>query len=703
MASTSGNIEYTEEFELQPRPMSQKVTSVLSRVSSDSSLKRNSARKSTRKKLRRAIRRRLGLKKKKKDLGSASESGGCSTPDTSTSSSSSSSVSSVSSGSVDDGCGDHMSSTVENLSEKTRLLVFASPQRSRSTPTTMSNPEHPPLRFSRASSGHVGQHVSLDSDLRMSRQGSTSHPGASLDSALRMSRQGSTSHPGASLDSALRMSRQGSTSHPMMSQENSDYILQQVERMLSDGVKESYNPYYDDADLMLANWSSASYLETNVPLVGLGMVAVATVFFHPVLFFAGTAGAAWTVGMYHTMEHGYDYINDGTFSRLFWTEHPDDTEEKVFASEEERDQYFQTRYAEAKKQASEMERYIDPLYGGIFGVDLHTFTFEDTADVTEELVIDTLGDVVGCAAFTDCCGDMEMVQHTPLVALDEKLIEKSVTEDSSVEAVQTNVSLAMGKDVVEVDVESPQDLCDDKCPLNVLPETLNRHFPPMASTVVKGVVFPGIQGVEIFDIFLSDDAPFSFKQFQKDRGDMEIKYAEWKVTDMPTKFTLGQDPKPPLNTVSSERTCSYKTLTKSYFGPTYAGVKSTQRYTLVNDHLCYFEVKTFMCEIPLCDRFYIVERWKFDSSPQDPLRRTSLRMEGMYTRVTIECELRMTKSCSWEKQIRGRCIQTVSDICNSWCKRATRALKLADKKKSERLKRRTMRKGVSAVLDTICG
>jgi len=336
-------------------------------------------------------------------------------------------------------------------------------------------------------------------------------------------------------------------------------------------------------------------------------------------------------------------------------------------------------------------------------VDLHTFTFEDTADVTEELVIDTLGDVVGCAAFTDCCGDMEMVQHTPLVALDEKLIEKSVTEDSSVEAVQTNVSLAMGKDVVEVDVESPQDLCDDKCPLNVLPETLNRHFPPMASTVVNGVVFPGIQGVEIFDIFLSDDAPFSFKQFQKDRGDMEIKYAEWKVTDMPTKFTLGQDPKPPLNTVSSERTCSYKTLTKSYFGPTYAGVKSTQRYTLVNDHLCYFEVKTFMCEIPLCDRFYIVERWKFDSSPQDPLRRTSLRMEGMYTRVTIECELRMTKSCSWEKQIRGRCIQTVSDICNSWCKRATRALKLADKKKSERLKRRTMRKGVSAVLDTICG
>eukprot|EP00588_Corethron_pennatum_P001270 CAMPEP_0194298112 /NCGR_PEP_ID=MMETSP0169-20130528/59983_1 /TAXON_ID=218684 /ORGANISM="Corethron pennatum, Strain L29A3" /LENGTH=667 /DNA_ID=CAMNT_0039048059 /DNA_START=643 /DNA_END=2646 /DNA_ORIENTATION=+ len=667
MASTSGNIEYMEEFELQPRPMSQKVTSVLSQVLSDSSLNRNSVRKSSRKKLRRAIRRRLGLKKNKKELG-ASESGGCSTPDTVTSTSSPfSSASSVSSCSVDDGCGDNMSSTVEveNLSEKTRLLVIARPQRSRSTPTTRPISEHPPVRLSRTSSANVGQHVSLDS--------------------------------------TLRMSRQGSSLHPIMYQENPDYILQQVERMLSDSVKESYNPYYDDTDLMLANWSSASYLETNVPLVGLGMVAAATVFFHPVLFFAGTAGAAWTVGMYHTMEHGYDYINDGTFSRLFWTEHPDDTEERVFASEEEKDQYFQTRYAEAKKQASEMERYIDPLYGGIFGVDLHTFTFEEAPESAEDILNDTLGEVVGCAAFTDCCGDMEMVQHTPLVALDEKLIEKSVTDDSSVEAVQSSVSLGMGKSVVEVDVESPQDLCDDECLQNVLPETLNRHFPPMTSTVVKGAKLPMIQGVEIFDIFLSDDAPFSFKQFQRDRGDVEIKYTEWKVPDIPTKFTLGQDPKPALKTVSSERTCSYKTLTKSYFGPTYAGVKSTQRYTLVNDHLCYFEVKTFMCEIPLCDRFYIVERWKFDSSPEETQRPTSLRPEGMYTRVTIECELRMTKSCSWEKQIRGRCIQTVSDICNSWCKRATRALKLADKKKSERLKRKTMRKGVSAVLDTICG
>eukprot|EP00587_Corethron_hystrix_P003369 CAMPEP_0113305132 /NCGR_PEP_ID=MMETSP0010_2-20120614/4867_1 /TAXON_ID=216773 ORGANISM="Corethron hystrix, Strain 308" /NCGR_SAMPLE_ID=MMETSP0010_2 /ASSEMBLY_ACC=CAM_ASM_000155 /LENGTH=645 /DNA_ID=CAMNT_0000159461 /DNA_START=199 /DNA_END=2136 /DNA_ORIENTATION=- /assembly_acc=CAM_ASM_000155 len=450
----------------------------------------------------------------------------------------------------------------------------------------------------------------------------------------------------------------------------------------------TYKPYYEDADLILENWSSASIIEKHVPLFGLTVVATATVATHPVLFLAGTIGAVWSVGLYHAVEQGYDYFNDGTFTNFFWSEHPDDSKNLQFTCEKDEMQYYQERYSVARHHAKEMDRFIDPLYGGINGISLHTFSLDKDS---ENNVDQTLPDY-------RCNG---LVPATFLEDQDEPtLLDKTPASSGLLECEQMPAP--------ELSEGNPLSESKEHVEFAITSEHLTKYFPPFDSIVVKNVKFPGIRGVEIFDIFLSDDAPFSFIEFQKNRGDIDILYSDWEVPSIGAKFTSGHDLAPLPGVVSSERKCSYKTLTKSYFGPTYCKVNSVQRYTLVNDDLCYLEVKSNMSEVPLSDRFYIVERWKFQSQFGNDVKgrqygRRSSKTSSLpmyFTNVSVECELRMTRSCSWEKQIRQRCVSTVSDIGDAWCKRAVRALKLANEKKMERLKRKA---SVVSTFDALCG
>lgn len=76
---------------------------------------------------------------------------------------------------------------------------------------------------------------------------------------------------------------------------------------ISDGesnpIKNPYKPYYEKADFLVENWSTASEME-KAPVYGMALLVATTVIVHPIVFFAGAATAVWAVGTFHAVEQG---------------------------------------------------------------------------------------------------------------------------------------------------------------------------------------------------------------------------------------------------------------------------------------------------------------------------------------------------------------------------------------------------------------
>ncbi|EJK67173.1 hypothetical protein THAOC_11832, partial [Thalassiosira oceanica] len=56
---------------------------------------------------------------------------------------------------------------------------------------------------------------------------------------------------------------------------------------------------------------------------------------------------------------------------------------------------------------------------------------------------------------------------------------------------------------------------------------VERHYPPLELCVASGVRLPGISSEDFFSVFFADDAPYSMKDFQLARGDVDIEYGPW--------------------------------------------------------------------------------------------------------------------------------------------------------------------------------
>jgi hypothetical protein len=56
---------------------------------------------------------------------------------------------------------------------------------------------------------------------------------------------------------------------------------------------------------------------------------------------------------------------------------------------------------------------------------------------------------------------------------------------------------------------------------------LSRHFPPLQKRVVHEISFPNLHTAEFFRVFFADDAPYSMKDFQLKRGDVDVVYGNW--------------------------------------------------------------------------------------------------------------------------------------------------------------------------------
>ena len=56
--------------------------------------------------------------------------------------------------------------------------------------------------------------------------------------------------------------------------------------------------------------------------------------------------------------------------------------------------------------------------------------------------------------------------------------------------------------------------------------TIEDHFPPLQRHIIT-VELPGLNAAEFFRVFLADDAPYGFQDFQRQRGDVDVRYGRW--------------------------------------------------------------------------------------------------------------------------------------------------------------------------------
>lgn len=170
---------------------------------------------------------------------------------------------------------------------------------------------------------------------------------------------------------------------------------------------------------------------------------------------------------------------------------------------------------------------------------------------------------------------------------------------------------------------------------------------------------------------------------------------------------------------TQERTLTFSTLTKSYFGPAYAKAVKTQRVTGLGSSVLVVENKTQLVDIPFADRFCVIERWVVEAvekreepaatdqqaSPSSAVKtwrensdvskrpeahwQDRMAVDSPYTcRLTVHIEVEMFKSCSWEAQIRKKAYEASTEMTTEWCKSATVALEATERQKRKRLRRR---------------
>jgi len=219
---------------------------------------------------------------------------------------------------------------------------------------------------------------------------------------------------------------------------------------------------------------------------------------------------------------------------------------------------------------------------------------------------------------------------------------------------------------------------------------IDDHFPPLEICVIQSVELPYLNTTQqFFDVFFADDAPYSFRDFQKKRGDIDIIYGKWEECNNTIDSTF--PPLPPKSSAKQRRQ-KFSTLTKSYFGPAYAKASKTQRATqLVNGKILVLENVTQLSDIPFSDRFQVMERWILEVVPEEEVSKKSQSTDNNITlhtatcKLTVHAEVQMLKSCSWEPQIRKKASETFTEVVKEWCKSATKALKATEEQKQKRL------------------
>jgi hypothetical protein len=219
---------------------------------------------------------------------------------------------------------------------------------------------------------------------------------------------------------------------------------------------------------------------------------------------------------------------------------------------------------------------------------------------------------------------------------------------------------------------------------------LRKYFPDLEYSVVDNQEFPGLSASEFFQVFFSDDAPYSFMEFQKKRGDEDICYGAWReatslslepqALSLVSQAALLEGDDVPSVETFQQRILTFKTMTKSFFGPPFAIATKRQVVVRRSKRCVVIESMTTLSQIPFCDRFHVVERWTIQSEKKGQPSRHVAHLQ-------VNAQVVFTAKCPFENQIRSKSAATLSEVCKAWCAMAQEALLLTERAKRERLQR----------------
>jgi len=235
----------------------------------------------------------------------------------------------------------------------------------------------------------------------------------------------------------------------------------------------------------------------------------------------------------------------------------------------------------------------------------------------------------------------------------------------------------------------------DQCPARVSPpslpadeidsEWLDRHYPPLDYPLLdpgEEEPFIGISAVEFFGIFLDDEAPYNFVEFQKKRGDVDICYGAWddllspdwalqldgeRLSMHPSATTTIKDLATDSIHSLRQRIIRFKAKTNSLFGPPFASTTKTQRILIGSKRWAILESKTLLGDIPFSDRFMVIERWliQADKHAQQQVDHSNAGA-GVYTcSVTSSCAILFSTQCPFEQQIRSKSCIALKVSCGT--------------------------------------
>jgi hypothetical protein len=440
--------------------------------------------------------------------------------------------------------------------------------------------------------------------------------------------------------SAVWLNRTFSREEVQGEEQEEQQLLQNQDLVPDDATAESddasvtsraSSTYFAPSDFNPSNWIQAM----DAPTIGFAVIALTTVLAHPFLFVAGALAASAAFGTATAVGASYDLISraEGPLSRCF-----------------------------CNTSLTGGASSTDPINGSIVLATLDTEQaqkIQAEQDPTDEATAEsssTPKELVGGHASTQPEG-------------------KSKGTAASVASPYPHKRMISEATMMTLDNDVPPELPE---------EWLREHYPPLKNQVVKDEKMMGLSAVQFFKVFFNDDAPYNFLEFQKKRGDIDIKYGPWQDLECETG-PISMHPRAKQLLPSDlghlffqERTLKFKAKTNSFFGPLYATTTKRQRILMLSKRCAVLESKTSLADIPYSDRFTVMERWVI----------TATKDEDRYTaRVATACEVFFTKSCPFEGQIRSKSAITISEVVTAWCAMAQEALKLTERAKRDRIRR----------------
>ena len=414
------------------------------------------------------------------------------------------------------------------------------------------------------------------------------------------------------------------------------------------------------------------------------------------------ASAAWAVGRFHDLDTGYQIWNHEDFGMLFWEEETaliddyygmddnnddsDNNEAKTAIATwgsqqiiQQNEEGLRREYLLEQEQVNQQRKALleeakesefDIKAGDGDGIPLQQEQQQQKQQINVEKKIQSIS--------LDETNRLIRVNSAP------------VKEFSSSPDIKSRSSRQQPQHILPPRLQNKATQHPTTLPPSILStqQSLDRHYPPLEIRVVNQVEFHGLNTCEFFQVFFSDDAPYSMKDFQQKRGDVDVVYGLWKdVDDIQnlSSFQPGLLPLPPDST--RERTLTFNTLTKSYFGPAYAKATKIQRATQLSKHLLVIENQTQLSEVPFSDRFKVLERWVIEAvkSNKNDDSGGGGGGGGLYTcKLTVYAEVIMISQCKFEPQIKKKASDAFTDLTKGWCKLATKALEATKEQKRKR-------------------